>query len=84
MLLRSVFPSTSGIPFEHAAQYDTDNRMPFEKLWGGWYVTGNSGPARHMGNLIATDEAHPEAMLKDKPVHLWIRSKASAPGRIRG
>jgi hypothetical protein len=70
MLLRSVFPSPSGVPLNHAAQYDTDNRMPFEKLWGGWYVTGNSGPARHMGNLIAADGANPESMLEAGPVHL--------------
>jgi hypothetical protein len=70
VLLRSVFPSPSGVPLNHAAQYDTDDRMPFEKLWGGWYVTGDSGPARHMGNLIAADEAHPESMLQGGPVHL--------------
>jgi len=70
VLLRSVFPSRSGVPLDRAAQYDTDGRMPFDKLWGGWYVTGNSGPARHMGNLVAADEAHPESMLQGAPVHL--------------
>jgi len=70
VLLRSVFPSISGVPLNHAPQYDTDGRMPFDKLWGGWYVTGNSGPARHMGNLIASDEAHPESILEGGPVHL--------------
>lgn len=69
-LLRSVFPSPSGIPWDNAAQYNTDSRMPFEKLWGGWYVTGNSGPARHMGNLTVADGAHPESMLEASPVHL--------------
>ena len=70
VLLRSVFPSISGVPLTHGAKYDTDNRMPFEKLWGGWYVTGNSGPAGHMGNLIAVDEAHPESMMTPAPAHL--------------
>ncbi len=68
--LRSVFPSLSGVPLIHGAQYDTDDRMPFDKLWGGWYVTGNSGDGHHMGNLIATDEAHPESMLQASPAHL--------------
>lgn len=69
-LLRSVFPSISGVPLIHGAQDDTDDRLPFEKLWGGWYVTGNSGDGHHMGNLTATDEAHPESMLQASPAHL--------------
>jgi hypothetical protein len=77
--LRSVFPSISGVPLNHAPQYDTDGRMPFDKLWGGWYVTGDSGPARHMGNLIAADEAHPESMLEGGPVHLDSLEGKCAP-----
>lgn len=70
VLFRSVFPSASGVPVPHAPQYDTDSRVPFEKLWGGWYVTGDSGPAAHMGNRIATDEGHPQAMLQGPTVPL--------------
>ncbi len=70
VLLRSVFPSISGAPLVHAPQYDTDNRLAFDKLWGGWYVTGNSGDGHHMGNLIAADEEHPESMLRMSPAHL--------------
>jgi hypothetical protein len=70
VLLRSVFPSPAGVPLTHGPQYDTDNRMPFEKLWGGWYVTGNSGPGGHMGNLITADEGHPQSMLAAAPAHL--------------
>ena len=79
VLLRSVFPSISGVPLNNAPQYDTDGRMSFDKLWGGWYVTGNSGPARHMGNLIAVDEAHPESMLQGPPVHLDSLEGKCAP-----
>ena len=49
MLLRSVFTSADGVPVHGAPQYDTDYRTPFEKLWGGWYVTGHAGAAPHMG-----------------------------------
>lgn len=70
VLLRSVFPSPAGVPIHRAPEYDTDGRMAFDKLWGGWYVTGDSGPGPHMGNLVAADEAHPEAMLQKTPVHL--------------
>jgi hypothetical protein len=88
VLLRSVFPSPSGVPLDHvakghAAQYDTDSRMPFEKLWGGWYVTGNSGTAHHMGNLMAADEAHPESMLEGSPAHLdSLEGKCRADSRL--
>ncbi len=83
VLLRSVFPSNSGVPLSHAPQYDTDGRMPFEKLWGGWYVTGESGPSRHLGNLIATDEAHPESMRGSGPVHLdSLEGKCDARTRL--
>jgi hypothetical protein len=79
VLLRSVFPSASGVPLDRAVQYNTDDRMPFEKLWGGWYVTGNSGPAPHMGNLTVADEAHPESMLLSGPVHLDSLDSQCAP-----
>jgi hypothetical protein len=68
VLFRSVFPSASGVPLPHAPQYDTDGRVSFAKLWGGWYVTGDSGPAPHMGNRIAADGA--EAMLQGPTIPL--------------
>lgn len=29
-----------------------DHRSPFEERWGGWYVTGSIGSARHKGNQV--------------------------------
>ena len=31
-----------------------DHRTPLEQRWGGWYVTGTHGRARHMGNAMVT------------------------------
>jgi hypothetical protein len=31
--------------------YTTRHGSPLEERWGGWYVTGNHGGARHMGNI---------------------------------
>ena len=31
--------------------YTTNHASPLEERWGGWYVTGNHGGARHMGNI---------------------------------
>jgi hypothetical protein len=82
-LVRSVFPSPSGVPMTHGPQYLTDIRTPLERLWGGWYVTGQTGENRHLGNLSAADDAHPEAMLKSAPVHLdSLEGKCRADSRL--
>jgi hypothetical protein len=31
--------------------YTTTHGSPLEQRWGGWFVTGNHGGARHMGNI---------------------------------
>ncbi len=40
-----------------------DHRNPLEQRWGGFYVTGAHGAARHMGNAMVTDLSHPEAAI---------------------
>jgi len=83
VLFRSVFPSASGVPLPHAPQYDTDGRVPFAKLWGGWYVTGDTGPAPHMGNRITADGTNPEAMLQGPTIPLdSLDSKCRSDTRL--
>lgn len=62
MLLRSVFPAADGSAQYQAGSYVTDHRSPFEQRYGGWYVTGSSGPNRHLGNGILTNVEEPESM----------------------
>ncbi|MCC9601849.1 hypothetical protein LOC67_14910 [Stieleria sp. JC731] len=38
------------------AEYKTDHTSPLSERWGGWYVTGNSGQAEHMGNAFLEGE----------------------------
>ncbi|MEW4489421.1 hypothetical protein AB1L42_15165 [Thalassoglobus sp. JC818] len=52
-LMRSVFVDHSGQPHFGSGTYTTTQASPFEKRWGGWYVTGQHGALRHMGNVIA-------------------------------
>lgn len=33
----------------------TSDRSPFSERWGGWYVSGNTGNARHMGLKVPSD-----------------------------
>ena len=36
---------------EYVNGYTTVQGSPIEERWGGWWVTGNAGGARHMGNI---------------------------------
>ncbi len=55
LLVRSVFPSENGQPHFGLGTITTDHSTPFEKRFGGWYVTGTHGDMRHRGNAIAED-----------------------------
>lgn len=52
LLVRSVFPDEDGEPISQAGSFDTDHTSPLSERWGGWYVTGRHGAARHMGNSV--------------------------------
>ncbi|MCP5540235.1 MAG: hypothetical protein H7A53_09805 [Akkermansiaceae bacterium] len=55
MLVRSLFTDREGQPIFSAGSYTVGQETPFENRWGGWYVTGFHGDARHLGNLTATE-----------------------------
>ena len=38
-------------PNAYANGFTTVQGSPLEQRWGGWWVTGNTGGARHMGNV---------------------------------
>jgi hypothetical protein len=60
MVVASVIPNPDGSPAYTSAFIDTiDHRTPFERRWGGWYVTGTHGSQTHMGNAVADDPEHP-------------------------
>ena len=54
-IVRSVFPAQDGQPIMKAGSALTDHTTPMEERWGGWYITGTHGNARHRGNQIATE-----------------------------
>lgn len=57
LVVRSIHSDRTGMPVARTSSYFTDHRSPLEQRWGGWYVTGTHGTARHMGNQMATDAA---------------------------
>jgi hypothetical protein len=62
--MRSHYTDANGRALQQRGQMDqlifeTTDQSPFERRWGGWYVTGTHGSMRHMGNIHgATDVSH--------------------------
>ncbi len=54
MFAGSIYPNPQGNPL-YAPVYYTDHRSRLMLRWGGWYVTGRHGSARHMGNGVVAD-----------------------------
>jgi hypothetical protein len=69
MLARSVFMAPDGLPLSQFGSYDADDRTPFRRRWGGWYVTGSDGGLRHIGNAVVTDREKRETVVSDDTLH---------------
>lgn len=66
LLARSVFTSPDGLALGQFGSYDADDRTPFRRRWGGWYVTGSDGGMTHLGNAFITDTVKRDAMVSDE------------------
>jgi len=68
MLMRSVYPAATGEPMNPMGSYLLDHRTKFEERWGGWYVTGDNGGMKHLGNQVVTDpeKGAMKGLLRDK------------------
>jgi len=51
-LARSFATDENGVVDLSTGISQVNHRTPFEERWGGWYVTGTSGPQTHRGNLV--------------------------------
>ena len=54
ILVRSMFTEGTGRTRPQLGSTIVDHRTPLAQRWGGWYVTGTHGSARHMGNAMVT------------------------------
>ena len=50
VLLRSVYPTSTGTLVTGTRSFITDQESPWSERWGGWYVTGDLAGGTHMGN----------------------------------
>ncbi|TWU16682.1 hypothetical protein Poly21_38870 [Allorhodopirellula heiligendammensis] len=57
-LVRSVFADAAGRPKLGSGTFTTDQTSDFRDRWGGWYVTGQHGSMRHMGNTICEGDEY--------------------------
>jgi hypothetical protein len=65
LLVRSMFTGPEGRTMPQLGSFLIDHRTPLERRWGGWYVTGTHGAARHMGNAMVADPAEPDAAIHE-------------------
>jgi hypothetical protein len=56
VLLRSVYPTTTGTLVPGTKALITDQESPWSERWGGWYVTGDLAGGTHMGNAVVGDQ----------------------------
>lgn len=47
-----MFSTTPSDTQSFARSVTMDHRSPLDERWGGWFVTGRSGSARHLGNMV--------------------------------
>ncbi|MDX2044401.1 MAG: hypothetical protein SF097_24540 [Acidobacteriota bacterium] len=59
-VVRSVYPDERGYPIAPLGSHITNHASPLIERWGGWYVTGKHGEARHAGNLLFSESSNPE------------------------
>lgn len=59
-LVRSLHVDKGGHPLLTAGSRNVNHTTPIEQRWGGWYVTGEHGAQRHLGNLISDDDDDPD------------------------
>ncbi|MFM7180151.1 MAG: hypothetical protein ACKO2G_01605 [Verrucomicrobiales bacterium] len=70
VMVRSIFPDEDGRPIGAAGGFDTTDASPLSERWGGWYVTGRHGLARHMGNVTARGEDAEPTLDRDAGANL--------------
>jgi len=59
-VVRSVYPDERGYPIAPLGSHITNHTSPLSERWGGWYVTGTHGEARHAGNMLFSEKSRPE------------------------
>lgn len=73
--------SAVGIPgmlLRSSGQFSVDHRIPLDQRWGGWFVTGQHGRLKHLGNL-AIDKLFREPVSTQTQNWMSIEGKFNHP-----
>ena len=79
LVVRSVYSDGGGHPLLGSGTFSTDHTSPMSKRWGGWYVSGQHGSMRHMGNVQAHRKA-PESIDREAGANVTDLSKIVSVG----
>jgi len=77
ILVRSMFAAVDGRAMPQLGSFLIDHRTPLEQRWGGWYVTGTHGKARHMGNSTVIDPANTDTAISEATLN-----RTALPDRV--
>ncbi len=58
-----MFSTTPASDVKPSRSVTMDHRMPLKERWGGWFVTGSSGGAGHIGNNVPALDGRPNREL---------------------
>jgi hypothetical protein len=64
LLMLSTLPDPTGVTLKRLSIV-TNDKSPLLERWGGWYVTGNPGNQRHMGNHLVRASAESLTTIRD-------------------
>jgi hypothetical protein len=70
LLARSIPSAADGSALPWLGNYTTDHRSPLTERWAGWYVTGATGPVRHLGNAPVRDKTIQDIVVEDSNLNL--------------
>lgn len=70
LMIRSIYPDERGEPITSAGSTLVTHETPIDQRWGGWYVTGKHGDARHLGNVTARADGHDAVLDRDAGANL--------------
>ena len=80
VLLRSVYPTSSGTLATGTRSFITDQESPWVERWGGWYVTGDLAGGTHMGNAtVGSPQASADTPRAPTAVSMPVAGSPLAP-----
>ena len=80
LLIRSMGVGEGGQTMPQLGNYVSDHRSPFEERWGGWFITGKTGSARHMGNVTLAADATSDRAYRSPKALATLDGKFNSEG----